>query len=241
MPRRQRGLASRAGWPAGLASAARHALQASRDVTDAQAMNSETAAIAFWNFAAASAPTIGRLLNTAIVATAISLTVNHFSKKRDGLRRCTDIAAALVFELRTYERLAKRLSTGNRPAFMKGIGFSRHLFEALLGEIPSLGGKEFLGVRAAYQQLTQVNYLVDAFQKPVETGLGHTLDARVKADRDREIGEAYERALSMALTRIKEALEALREVAPEEAFTTPLPEMTEATLEERAIFDAAGR
>jgi hypothetical protein len=198
-------------------------------------MTSEEAAVAFWSYAKAAA-------STAIVATAISLIVNHVSKKREVRRRRRDIAAALVFELRTYERFAQRLCTGTTNVrYVKGIGFSRHLFETLLAEIPSLGGPQFFAVRAAYQQLTQVNYLVDAFQQPVEAAMGHTLDNRVKAERNKEIGEAYEVALRMALTRVKEALEALKKVAPKEAFTTPLPEITEATLEERAVFDPAGR
>ena len=143
-----------------------------------------------------------------------------------------------MFELRTFKRqAADRQRAAEKQQFIMDIGFSHHLYDALLVELPFLGSDQFLRLRAVYQQLAQVNFLLELFAKPiVDGGRGQQAEERIGVDRRKKIGAAYTVALRVAQSRIDEALTALRAVAPARVFEAPLPEISELTEEEKALF-----
>lgn len=152
------------------------------------------------------------------------------------------VASAFVLELRTYCRLVTQLqAAAEKKEYIRSIGFSRHLYETLLAELPLFGSVPFLAVRAAYQQLAEVNYLLEQFAKPIlDTGIGESAQGRVEAEHREKIANAYVPALKTAAERIEEALTALRAIAPGAVFDAPLPKTTELSAEERALFGVAG-
>jgi hypothetical protein len=98
-----------------------------------------------------------------------------------------------------------------------------------------------LKVRTTYQQLARVNYLLEQFAKPVSnTGVQRSVQNAVEAAHRQKIRNAYVPALKTAVKRIEEALTALRAIAPSAVFDAPLPETTELSAEERALFGVAG-
>jgi hypothetical protein len=132
------------------------------------------------------------------------------------------VACAFVWELRAFER---KLSTDLTAAEQHKIVvfdplFSEALYTCLLNDLPDLGGRAFLAVRGAYSQYRQIGYIKAKLQKRYETPSVFPVD---------ELLQSYVAATRQGLSRTKEALEALRSVAPGSAFEAELPPISDLT------------
>jgi hypothetical protein len=165
----------------------------------------------------------------AVVGGAIALGGTWFLEYLRIRARRRHVATALVLELRNTRRnLEEMLLLLTKHTVRFTSDFSETVQEAVLSDLPDLGGDVFVGVRTLFAQLRNVNYLraeaakALAGDQPLPGGTN--------------VFDALTSTVQNAILVLDATLRSLRCRAPSSAFSEPLLELPHLSQVEHELF-----
>jgi len=164
-----------------------------------------------------STEVVAALVGT-VVGAAIALAGTWFLEYLRVRQRRRLVATALVLELRNTRRnLEESLSFLKNKTVRFTSDFSETVQEALLSDLPDLGGDVFVGVRTLFAQLRNINYL--------RAEAARALVGGQPLPGGSNVFEALTSTVQNAILVLDATLRSLRCKAPPSAFSEPLLEL----------------